>query len=77
MIKQIIQQLLEHQTFVSSLILSVQLQQPVSAIEHELEALDQKYPDLLKLKYNDAGHPFRLFVRIAEGGEEMARKLLR
>jgi|GEM_PF-1746870 len=77
MIRQIIQQLLEHQTFVSSQSLSVRLQQPLSIIENELRALDQRYPDLLTLQYNNDDKAPEIYVMISERGEALARKLLR
>lgn len=76
MVKQIIQQLLEHQTFTSLHDLSVQLKQPSSAIENEIRALDNKYPNLLVLKHDNANIS-ELLVRIAEAGEALARELIR
>lgn len=75
MVKQIIQQLLEHQTFISLHDLSVQLKQPVGAIENEIKALDNKYPNLLVLQYNSVNRS-ELSVRIAEAGEALARELI-
>lgn len=76
MLKQIIQQLLEHQTFTSLHDLSVQLKQPSSAIENEIKALNNKYPNLLVLKRDNTSIS-GLLVRIAEAGEALARELIR
>lgn len=76
MVKQIMQVLLEHQEEISSLHLSKSLQQPLNTIEELLQSLQEKYPGLLSLNYNYDSSLSFIVVKIAEGGEEVARKLL-
>lgn len=76
MIKQIIQQLLEYQGEISSMHLSKSLHQPLSIVEEELMALQENYPALLTLSFNNDRASSFIFVRIAEGGEYMAKAIL-
>lgn len=74
MVKYILQQLLEHQAYVSSGYLSIRLKQPLTVIEQELKALDNRYPGLLSLRYVPGKQ--ELQVSIGEFGKEQAQQLL-
>jgi hypothetical protein len=67
---------MEHQGKISSLKLSQSLQLPLSVIEDQLQALDRKYPKLLLLNYNYDSSLSFMMVKIAGGGDDIARKLL-
>lgn len=74
MVRQIIQVLMEHQGAISSLQLSQLLQQPLSVIEDQLQALDREYPELLLLNYDSSLS--LMMVKISGEGEDTARVLL-
>lgn len=76
MVKQIIRQLLEQKGAISSQQLSQNIQHPLVIVEEYLFAIDEMLPGLLLLTYNYDKTISYVMVRIAENGEDEAKRLL-